>query len=205
MLERFRNRWARILAPVARFFMRIGLSPDAVTVIGTMGVSITALVCFPLGWLWPGTVVITVFVLLDMVDGQMAKGSGTASAWGAFLDSSMDRIADGALFAGVVLYFAAHSDSLLWPGVTLGALILGQVTSYVKARAESHGYACSGGLAARADRVLLLLLGTLLEGLGVPYALPVAVSALALASAITVGQRFVQVYRQAHAGHAEIA
>ena len=106
MLERFRTRWAKILGPIARFLLARGVSPDLVTVIGTVGVVIGALICFPNGWLWQGVVVVTVFIFSDMIDGQMAKISGKASPWGAFLDSSLDRFGDGAVFGGLVLWFA---------------------------------------------------------------------------------------------------
>jgi CDP-diacylglycerol--glycerol-3-phosphate 3-phosphatidyltransferase len=197
MLERFRDAWARILGPLARALTKRGISPDVVTLVGTAGVLVGALVCFPRGWLWQGVVVITVFVFSDMVDGQMAKLSGTASRWGAFLDSSLDRLADGAVFGGVLLYFVTQRDSAGWASVALAALVLGQLTSYVKARAESLHFTVTGGLAARADRLVVILLGSLLAGLGVPYVLEGAVALLAVAGLVTVCQRIVQVRRQA--------
>ncbi len=197
MLERFRGAWAKLLGPIARALIRRGVSPDLVTLIGTLGVMAGALVCFPQGWLWQGVVVITIFVFSDMVDGQMAKLGGTASKWGAFLDSSLDRLGDAAVFGGILLFFVGSHDSLLWASVALAALVFGQVTSYVKARAESLGFTAGGGLAARADRLLVILLGALLAGLGVPYVLEVATALLALASLITVFQRIDQVKKQA--------
>jgi len=199
MLERFRGLSARLLAPLVRTLLRWGISPDLVTVLGTAGVVVAALVCFPQGWLWQGALVVTVFVLSDMLDGQMAKVSGKATSWGAFLDSTSDRLGDAAVFGGVLLYFAYQRDSTLWAAVALAGLVFGQWTSYVKARAESLGFTCSGGLAARADRLVIILVGTLLAGLGVPYVLEVAVAVLALASMITVVQRIAQVRRQAEA------
>lgn len=196
MLERFRGAWARILTPVARLLMRWGVSPDLVTLVGTLGVMTGALVCFPQGWLWQGVVVIVIFVFSDMVDGQMAKLGGTASSWGAFLDSSLDRLGDGAVFGGILLYFV-QLDSRLWASLALAGLVFGQVTSYVKARAEALGFTVTGGLAARADRLVVILLGALLAGLGVPYVLETATALVALASLITVLQRFGQVKRQA--------
>ena len=201
MLERFRDLSARLLGPLVRSLLRLGISPDLVTVLGTVGVVLAALVCFPQGWLWQGTLVVTVFVLSDMLDGQMAKVSGKASAWGAFLDSTSDRLGDAAVFGGILLYFTYQRDSTLWGAVALAALVFGQWTSYVKARAESLGFTCSGGLAARADRLVIILVGTLLAGLGVPYVLEVAVAVLAVASMITVVQRILQVRRQAKAAH----
>ena len=197
MLERFRDAWARILTPIARALTKRGVSPDVVTLVGTLGVLVGALACFPRGWLGQGVVVITVFVFSDMVDGQMAKLSGTASRWGAFLDSSLDRLADGAVFGGILLYFVTQRDSAGWASVALAVLVLGQLTSYVKARAESLRFTVTGGLAARADRLVVILLGALLAGLGVSYALEGAVALLAVAGLVTVGQRIGQVRRQA--------
>ena len=205
MLERFRGAWAAILAPVAKAFVRAGISPDVVTIVGTIGVVVGALVCFPQGWLWQGVLILTPIAFFDMLDGQMAKISNTASKWGAFLDSTADRLGDAAVFGGIVLFFLYQQGSTLWATVTLVALVFGQLTSYVKARAESLGFTCTGGLAARADRMVIILVGAFFADLGVPYLLEVVVSALALASIITVGQRIAQVRRQAKAADVDAA
>jgi phosphatidylinositol phosphate synthase len=205
MLERFRGAWTAILSPVAHALIRAGVSPDLVTILGTVGVVLGALVCFPQGWLWQGVLVITLFVFSDLLDGQMAKITNSASKWGAFLDSTSDRLGDAAVFGGILLFFVYERGSALWAGIALAALVFGQWTSYVKARAESLGFTCSGGLAARADRMVLVLVGTFLAGLGVPFALEVTVSALAVASMITVAQRIAQVRRQAKAADVEAA
>lgn len=199
MLERFRGVSARLLGPLVAALLRLGVSPDLVTVLGTAGVVLSALICFPQGWLWQGALLVTVFVLADMLDGQMAKVSGLASAWGAFLDSTSDRLGDAAVFGGILLFFTYREDSTLWAAVALAGLVFGQWTSYVKARAESLGFTCSGGLAARADRLVIILVGTFVAGLGVPYVLQVAVVVLAVTSMITVVQRIAQVRRQAEA------
>ena len=205
MLERFRGLSAKLLGPIVRTLLRLGISPDLVTVLGTAGVVLAALICFPQGWLWQGVLVVTVFVLSDMLDGQMAKVSGKASAWGAFLDSTSDRLGDAAVFGGILLYFTYQQDSTLWAAVALAGLVFGQWTSYVKARAESLGFSCSGGLAARADRLVIILVGALLAGVGVPYVLELAVALLAVASMVTVLQRIAQVRRQAKALDAHVA
>jgi CDP-diacylglycerol--glycerol-3-phosphate 3-phosphatidyltransferase len=197
MLERFRGAWAAILAPIAKALVRAGVSPDLVTVVGTIGVVLGALICFPQGWLWQGVLILTPIVFSDMLDGQMAKITNSASKWGAFLDSTADRLGDAAVFGGILLFFVYQQNSGLWAGVTLIALVFGQLTSYVKARAESLGFTCTGGLAARADRMLIILVGAFFADVGVPYLLEVVVSALAVASIITVGQRIAQVRRQA--------
>jgi CDP-diacylglycerol--glycerol-3-phosphate 3-phosphatidyltransferase len=204
MLERFRSLSVTLLGPLARLLIRLGVSPDVVTVAGTLGVVMAALICFPQGWLWPGVVIVTVFVISDMLDGLMAKITGSASSWGAFLDSTSDRLGDAAVFGGILLYFVYQDGSTLWAGIALAALVFGQWTSYVKARAESLGFTCTGGLAARADRLVIILAGALLAGLGVPYVLKIAVTALALASMITVFQRIDQVRRQAKPSDAAV-
>lgn len=199
MLERFRGLSHAVLGPVARWLIKLGISPDVVTIAGTLGVVLSALICFPQGWLWQGVVAVTFFVISDMVDGLMAKITGRTSNWGAFLDSSSDRLGDAAVFGGILLYFVYREESTLWAGIALAGLVFGQWTSYVKARAESLGFTCSGGLAARADRLVIILAGTLLAGLGIPYVLQIAVAALAVTSMITVLQRIAQVRRQAKA------
>jgi CDP-diacylglycerol---glycerol-3-phosphate 3-phosphatidyltransferase len=205
MLERFRDAWAAILSPVARVLVRAGVSPDLVTILGTVGVVLGALVCFPQGWIWQGVLILTPIVFSDMLDGQMAKITNSATKWGAFLDSTADRLGDAAVFGGILLFFVYQQNSTLWAGVTLIALVFGQLTSYVKARAESLGFTCTGGLAARADRMVIILVGAFIADLGVPYLLEVVVSALALAGIITVGQRIAQVRRQAKAADVDAA
>lgn len=209
MLERFRDAWTKVIAPIAAFFVRHNVSPDVITIVGTLGVVVGALVCYPMGWLWQGTAIITAFVFADMVDGQMARSTGRASNWGAFLDSSLDRVGDGAVFAGITVYFVyghlatgrevAFGAPTLWASVALWALVAGQLTSYVKARAESLGYQTGGGLAARADRLFIILLGALLSGFGVPYVLELALAVLAVLSTVTVCQRILTVRSQARA------
>jgi CDP-diacylglycerol--glycerol-3-phosphate 3-phosphatidyltransferase len=138
------------------------------------------------------------FVVADLLDGTMARMSGRSGPWGAFLDSTLDRVADGAIFGGVVLGLALSGDSVSAAACLL-ALVGGGVVSYAKARAESIGVECNVGIAERAERVILLLLATFLTGLGVPYVLPVAVWILVVLTWITVGQRILHVRRQLRA------
>ncbi|MFW6599735.1 phosphatidylinositol phosphate synthase [Propionibacteriaceae bacterium Y2011] len=201
MLERFRGLMGRLLTPPARLLIKLGVGPDLITWVGTVALVAVALVMVPLGLLWQAALVLGVISFTDMLDGQVARLSGRTSRWGAFLDSSLDRVADGAVFTGVIIWFALGGRPV-WAGVAAAALVLGQVTSYVKARAESQGWQVTGGLAARADRLVIAYLGLLLQGIGVPYALAVAVTVLALAGVITVGQRLRQVRRQADAEEA---
>jgi CDP-diacylglycerol---glycerol-3-phosphate 3-phosphatidyltransferase len=198
MLERFRAYWARLMAPVARMLLRLGVSPDAVTLVGTLGVAAGALIFFPQGDLAIGVVVVTVFVFSDMVDGQMARLSGRTSSWGAFLDSTLDRIGDAAVFAGLVLWFAGGGDALWLAALALYCLVMGNLTSYARARAESLGMQAKGGIAERADRLVLILVATFFaDVLGFLPLLVAALLLLAVASSVTVVQRMVGVRRQA--------
>lgn len=196
MLDRFRGLAATIARPLVICLARLGIAPSVVTVIGTCAVVVASLVLLPLGLLWQAAVAIGFFGLWDALDGQLARHTRRASAWGAFLDASADRIADGAVLVGLVLYFAGRKDSLLFAGITLWALVFAQVTSYVKARGEAEGFIVAGGLITRADRLALVVLGTGLAGAGVPYALHTAVTALAVLGTVTVVQRMASVHRQ---------
>jgi CDP-diacylglycerol--glycerol-3-phosphate 3-phosphatidyltransferase len=199
MLDRFKNFWQGVmLAPFVNAFIRLGISPDAVTLVGTLGVSAGALVFFPQGKLLTGVLVITVFVFSDLIDGAMARATGRSSKFGAFFDSTLDRIGDGAIFGGLVLYFAGPGDNYLYLCLTLYCLVMGAVTSYARAKAESLGMKAQGGLAERADRLVAILAMT---GLGALFDLPVlmyvTIWALALANTETVVRRILMVRKQA--------
>ncbi|MGB2970169.1 MAG: CDP-alcohol phosphatidyltransferase family protein, partial [Candidatus Nanopelagicales bacterium] len=101
-----RSVMAHVIDPVAKGLLKVGLSPDAITVIGTMGVSAGALIFFTRGSFWIGTLVIAAFIFSDMLDGTMARIAGRSGPWGAFLDSTLDRVADGAIFAALLIWFA---------------------------------------------------------------------------------------------------
>jgi CDP-diacylglycerol--glycerol-3-phosphate 3-phosphatidyltransferase/CDP-diacylglycerol--inositol 3-phosphatidyltransferase len=161
-----------------------------------------ALAFFPRGELLYGVLFITAFVFSDLIDGKMARTLERKSRFGAFWDSTLDRIGDGAIFGGLALYFAGDSYEgdygYLYLCVSLWCLVMGSVTSYARARAESLGMDAKGGLAERADRLVSILVMT---GLGDMFDLPilmyVTLWALAAASAYTVVFRVLKVYRQA--------
>jgi len=198
MLERFRAFWTKVFSPIAHLLIRLGVSADAVTLVGTIGVCAGALVFFPQGKLLTGVLVITVFVFSDLLDGYMARTTGKSSPFGAFLDSTLDRIGDGAIFAGLALYFAWDGDSRLYLVLSLVCLVMGGVTSYARARAEGLGFQAKVGIAERADRLVAILVMTGLAGLfDLPVLLYVALWALALASTVTVVQRVWVVRKQA--------
>ena len=198
MLNRFaRALFTRLLTPIARLLLRAGVSPDAVTLVGTLGVSVGALAFYPRGEFFVGTLVITAFVFSDLVDGTMARLSGRSSPWGAFLDSTLDRIGDAAVFGSLVLWFAGNGDEPVLAAVALYCLAAGSVVPYAKARAESLGMRADVGIAERADRLVLILLTTGLAGLDVPYVQEAALWLLAVGSTVTVVQRMLVVRRQA--------
>lgn len=201
MLDRFKEFWQGVvLGPVVRLFLKLGISPDAVTLVGTLGVAAGALIFFPQGELLIGVLFITAFVFSDLIDGAMARASGRSSKFGAFWDSTLDRIGDGAIFGGLVLYFAGPGDSYLYLCVTLWCLVMGSVTSYARARAESLGMDAKGGIAERADRLVAILVMTGLGAiLGLPILMEVTLWALAFASTYTVIFRVLKVRRQAMA------
>ena len=200
MLNRFRAFFTKLISPIARLLLRCGVSPDAVTVVGTVGVCAGALTFFPRGELLVGVLVVTAFVLSDLVDGHMARLSGRSSAWGAFLDSTLDRLGDAAIFGGLVLYFVGPGGSDLLAGVALYCLVMGSVTSYARARAESLGMEGKGGIAERADRLVAILAMTGLSDIfDVPVLIPITLWVLSAASTVTVAQRILSVRRQATA------
>lgn len=198
---RVRPALTRALTPVGRVLARAGVGPDAVTAVGTLGVTAGALAFYPRGGLFVGSVICTGFVLADMLDGAIARATGRTGAWGAFLDSTLDRVGDAAIFGGLVLWFAGGGHAPLLAGLALFSLISGVVVSYAKARAESLGLRCDVGLAERGERIFVALLATGLAGLGVPYVLQVGLWLLAAVSAITMVQRFIEVHRQAGRAH----
>lgn len=199
MLNRYaRAFFTKVFTPLAKLLVRLGVSPDIVTVIGTLGVCVGALFFYPRGELLIGTLVITAFIFSDTLDGVMARLSGRSSTWGAFLDSTLDRIGDAAIFGGLVLWYAGDGADTVMAGLALACLILGMVTSYAKARAEGLGMTANVGIAERAERLVVVLVATGFVGWFLPViVLKVVLSLLAVASLVTVLQRMLTVRRQA--------
>ncbi|MHA6512652.1 phosphatidylinositol phosphate synthase [Tessaracoccus sp. Z1128] len=188
MLSFLRGAYGRALTPLALLLLRLGISPTAVTVAGTVGVAAAALWFLPRGELVTGVVVLTVFLLADGLDGTMARKGGRVTRFGAFLDSTLDRLADGAAFAGLALWAASRDQVVL--GLALACMVLGFAVSYARARAEAEGWDASAGLFERSDRLAVAAVGTLAVGLGGPtLILTVALAVVAVGSAVTVGQR----------------
>jgi CDP-diacylglycerol--glycerol-3-phosphate 3-phosphatidyltransferase len=198
------NRHARgfftaLFSPLARWLLRIGVSPDAITIVGTAGVVVGALVFYPLGQLWWGTLFITAFIFSDVIDGIMARLQNGGGRWGNFLDSTLDRLADGALFAGLAVWFFTGGENEAIAIAAVVCLVLGMVVSYVRAKAESLGFQANVGIAERAERLVSVLVVTGFTGLGLPsIVLFVTLVLLALASFVTVVQRVLAVRDQSH-------
>jgi len=186
---------AKLVAPLIGRLARSGVTPDAITILGTLGAVAGAVGLIATGHLFWGAFTVTVFVLLDMLDGALARARGGGSVFGAVLDSTGDRAADAAIFGALVWWFSGAGDNRLLVLLALLCLVLGVLTSYIKARAEGVGLSADVGVVERTERLILVLAGTGFAGLGLPYALHVALWVLLAGSAVSVGQRFLVVRR----------
>ena len=180
----------RAINPIARGALRIGLTPNAVTFAGALGLVSSALYFYPRQEFFVGTLFISFFALSDLFDGTMARISQSgASKWGGFLDSTIDRVTDSAILIGLILALLDSNDPLI--PIALGALVVGTLVPYIRAKAESLGIECSGGLAERTERLIIALTAIGFEGLGIPYALAIGVWSLFALAAVTVVQRIL--------------
>ena len=187
-----RAAFARLTTPTARACLRLGLTPDVVTVLGTIVAVAGALTLFPMGKLFAGALVVWFFVLFDMLDGAMARERGGGTRFGAVLDATCDRVSDGAVFCGLLWWIVFGLHDKLLAVATLICLVTSQVISYIKARAEASGLRGDGGLIERPERLIIVLVGAGVSDfpyVAWPPALPVAMWALAVASLITCVQR----------------
>jgi len=184
----------RVITPVASFALRLGITPNAVTWSGAIAVVVAALYFYPKGEFVNGTLVICLAALSDLFDGTMARISKAgSSSWGGFLDSTIDRITDSAILVGVSIFLIQADDELV--PVVLVTLLTGMLVPYVRAKAESLGIQCSGGIAERTERLIIALTAIGFEGLGVPYSLAIGMWLLALLGTYTVIQRMIIVKR----------
>jgi CDP-diacylglycerol--glycerol-3-phosphate 3-phosphatidyltransferase len=192
--------FTKLLTPIGVRLVRMGVTPNVITVIGTLGVVSGAVVFFSRGWWLTGTLVCWGFVMLDALDGIVARLGGRTSPFGAVLDSSCDRIADAAVFGSIGWYYALHGQRWMLLAALL-CLVLGAVTSYIRARAEGAGFTADVGIAERTERLIVALVGTGLSGgfFDLPYIQAIALWLLVAASTITVFQRFATVYAQSKA------
>jgi CDP-diacylglycerol---glycerol-3-phosphate 3-phosphatidyltransferase len=192
MLNFLRPFFARLFGPIVRGLARTPVTPNMITVAGTVGVSAASLWLLPIGELFPGAFIATCFVFTDMLDGQLARIKGDSGKYGAFLDSTMDRFGDAAVFGGITIWFMRTNHLLAV--VSLFCLAAGLSVSYVKARAEGLGLNADVGLIERPERLIIGLTSIGLSGLGIPYVLPIGMWGLAAGTAITLGQRMRAVF-----------
>jgi CDP-diacylglycerol--glycerol-3-phosphate 3-phosphatidyltransferase len=186
---------ARFIEPVARGLLRAGVSPNAVTVAGSIGVVIGSVGFAARGHLLIALAIVTVCALTDLLDGTMARLRGSTTKWGGLLDSTMDRISDSAILGSLVYWFGTSGQPRVAAAALL-CLVAGHVISYVRARAESLGFTANVGFAERAERLIIIGAGGLLAGLGLKVALEIALWVLLILSLITIGQRLIHIYRQ---------
>jgi len=195
MLQRsLRDPVAKIVTPLAKALVKLGVSANLISVIGGLGSILAALYFFPKGEFFIGVIVVSAFVAFDLFDGAVARASNQGvSKWGALLDSTLDRLSDAAIFIGGLLFFIDQSDRLV--PVFLVATFASFMVSYIKARAESLEIKCDGGIAERGERILIVLTAYGLHGLSVNYAMAIGMWVLALLSIITMLQRMFIVYK----------
>ena len=194
-----RPYYALVRAPV-NALIRAGVRPNTITTFGTGLVLLSALV-FGLGHVRLGGLLLLASGIADTLDGQVARAAAMETKFGAFYDSTLDRVGDGATFIGIAVYFMTAPD-VAWrvPAVIacMVAILASLLVSYARARAEGLGIDCKVGIAQRAERIILLgLVSVLFGAMARAQVLEAAVLVLALASVITVVQRFVYVYRVA--------
>lgn len=193
----FKPAVVRLISPTARGMLRIGLTPNSVTAIGAIGVIATALIAYPNGHLFGGTVAICLLALSDLFDGTMARLSEKGpSLWGGFLDSTIDRVTDSAIALGLLIYLARNDDELAY--VLLVSIVAGFLVSYIRAKAESLQIECKGGFAERTERLIILLTAIGFTGLGIDYILTIGIWFLAAISLYTVLERMRIVWKATH-------
>jgi CDP-diacylglycerol--glycerol-3-phosphate 3-phosphatidyltransferase len=190
----FKPAVTRVIEPIARGAVRLGITPDMVTITGTVGSIASSIYFIPRGELFIASLVISFFLLSDLFDGAIARLSDRgATQWGGFLDSTCDRVSDSALLGSLAIYCILQDDPI-YP-VILVSIVLGFLVSYIRAKSESYGVPCTVGIAERTERLLLVIFAIGFEGLGIPFALSVGTWVLLVLSAVTVLQRVVVVRR----------
>lgn len=194
-----RDFFTRLFKPIGEALGSAGVHPNVVTIVGALGTVLGSVLLVGRGHLFAGCLVITFFVFLDLLDGAMARATGKVSKFGAVLDAAGDRLSDAAIFGAIAYWYGVEYQDGWLLAAALLCLVLGQATSYVKARAEGVGLTCDVGIGERAERLIIVLVGLGLMGLGVPYVLDIALWVLTAVSAYTVGQRLREVYRQSAA------
>ena len=199
VVDSLRPALARILIPAAKVLALTPVTPNALTIIGTIGVSASSLILFPIGHLLAGAIVCAIFSLADLLDGALARVKGKVTTFGAFLDPTLDRVADAAIFIALAAWSISGGNDRTLAVLTMYCLASTVVISFAKARAEALGLRCDNGLAGRAARLIVIFGAAGLAGLGVPHTLDIGFALLAAANSITVWQRIRSAYKAANA------
>lgn len=197
MFGKLRGVMGKIFTPIAKGLLTIGVTADMVTIFGTIGTIAISFTLITQGYFVVGAWIITGFVLLDSLDGTLARLSGSSGPWGAFLDSVCDRFADGALFISLTIYLWGHGEA--WGQyAALVCLMLGAIVPYVRAKGESIGCEASGGIAERTDRLVITLTAIGFVGMSIIplMVLEIVLWVLAAMSLYTAFYRIIKVRHQ---------
>jgi CDP-diacylglycerol--glycerol-3-phosphate 3-phosphatidyltransferase len=192
-----KRAYLRLVMPAADWLVRRGVSPNEITTLGTFCVVATGVV-FAMGHIRTGGWILGLTAVFDVLDGEVARRAGTATTFGAFYDSTLDRVADGALLGGLLVFYASDSVHRSVPMVIVALLgIIGAfLTSYARARAEALHIDAKVGLIQRGERIAILAAPQAFFGLTLHgHVLMGIVALLTVASWITVVQRMLFVYR----------
>ena len=196
LANRLKAPVTKVITPMCRALLRLGITANVLTVLGALGSVISALVFFSRGDFFIGTLAVSLFALSDLFDGTLARLSPHGpTRWGALIDSTLDRATDAAICAGILIFFYREEGNSLTVNLALLALITGSLIPYIRAKAESLGIECSVGIAERAERLILLLVGTGLFGLGLTLALDICLAILSVLGVVTIFQRLRVVAR----------
>jgi CDP-diacylglycerol--glycerol-3-phosphate 3-phosphatidyltransferase len=189
--------------PLTDRLIRAGVTPNTITSIAALVVILSA-VAFGLGWIRLGGALLLLSGVLDTLDGEVARAAGQTTRFGAFFDSTLDRVGDGATFIGIATFFLTTPGvrfPVIGAVVCMVAILSSLLVSYARARAEGLGLDCKVGLVQRAERILLIGIPALLVGAGPGgLVLHVITALLALGSTITVVQRFHYVHQVTQQG-----
>ena len=192
-----RRSVARFVDPVASALLRLKVTPDGITWFGCGATVFISVVFLAQGKFLIGAILFGAFSLIDLLDGTMARMLGTAGDWGAFLDSTLDRISDSAVICALIYFYVNSVTGSSQLAVVAGivSLVMSLMTSYARAKAESLAAKCTVGIAERAERNLIIWVALLISGLFVDV-VPYALVLLATVSTITVLQRILFVRKQ---------
>jgi phosphatidylglycerophosphate synthase len=187
---------AKRIDPIARRFLKFGVTPDEVTIVGALLACLISFQFLSQGSFLLGGILISLVGLADLLDGTMARLSNTSGPWGSFLDSTLDRIVDGAIYGSLIFWYAHEGEKnrYLLIGLLVG-LVAAQATSYTRAKWESLGVVGKIGFAERSERMIALCTGLIITGLGFDI-MPLVITGLAIASSYTVFQRIIFVRKQ---------